>query len=332
MISRIVTQRAVRQLTLTTTTTATSNVLIGKGVSRSSNSNALSSSVVRRCYVSRAHQSASPEAAYPIADALEEVLMGVSERIEKRAARWEQNKEKRIKGVKIKDEGPYRNQDETIELILNLNLDPRKPGQSLRGSLPLPHGTGKKISVAVFTSDPSTITAVTAAGASLAGGNDLIRSIADGTTPVTFDRALATPDMMPALSRIARVLGPRGLMPNAKVGTIQDEGEDMAVAVKSQVDGMVQYRAEKNGIVHVGVGKAGFGSDHLLDNIRTFLTEIHNVKPESFGKGKKKASSSNKGTKYFLKAHLSSAQGKSVNLDIQTVDPTSNFYMSMVPN
>jgi len=130
MISRILSQHA-RQLTLRTTTTSGGNALV------SSSNNTV------RWYVSRAHRSTGPAAVTPIGDALDEVLAGVSERIEHRAARWERNKEKRIKGGK-KDDGPYRNQDETIELILNLNLDPRKPGQSLRGSLPLPHGTGKK--------------------------------------------------------------------------------------------------------------------------------------------------------------------------------------------
>jgi len=291
---------------------------------------AMARNTVVRGYVSRAHRSSGPEAVYPIGDALDEVLVGVSERIEHRAARWERNKEKRIKGGS-KDEGPYRNQDETIELILNLNLDPRKPGQSLRGSLPLPHGTGKKVSVIVFTSDTDTATATLAAGATLAGGTALVQSIAEGLTPVTFDRALATPDMMPLLSKIARVLGPRGLMPNAKVGTIQGVGEEMVDAVKRQVEGMVQYRAEKNGIIQVGIGKGSFGAEHLLDNLKTFLSEIQNVKPESFGKGKTKAGGSNKGAKYFLKAHLTAAQGKSVNLDIKTVDPTSNFYMDTVP-
>lgn len=275
-----------------------------------------------RYYVSRAHRRTTPEAVYPIADALEKVKNGVSERRERRAARWERNREKRVlTGIKV--DGPYRNCDETIELILNLNLDPRKPGQSIRGSLSLPHGVGKKQSVAVFASDAETVTAVTDAGATVAGGNDLIEAIAKGDTPINFDRALATPDMMPSLSKIARILGPKGLMPNAKVGTIQDAG-DIVDAVKQQVDGMVQYRAEKNGIVQVGVGKGSFDNDHLMDNIKTILDEIQDVKPEKFGKGKK---GGGKAAKYFLKAYLTSTQGKSVNLDIRTVDPTSNFYM-----
>jgi len=277
----------------------------------------------RRCYVSRAHQRKTPEPSYAIADALEEVLAGVSDRREKRAARWERNRDKRVlTGIKV--DGPYRNTNETIELVLNLNLDLRKPGQSIRGSLPLPHGTGKRQSIAVFTSDPSTATASTAAGATLTGGTDLIESILAGDTPVNFDRALATPEMMPSLSKIARILGPKGLMPNAKVGTIQDVGEDMVEAVGRQVEGMLQYRAEKNGIVHLGVGKGDFEYEELLDNIKTVLDELQEVKPEKFGKGK---SGGSKVAKYFLKAFLTATQGKSVNLDMRTVDPTSTFYM-----
>lgn len=335
MISRVISQSS-RQLILRRSTGSATASTAKSVLAKSSNDGAIAStSTVTnpvRCYVSRAHRRTTPEEVYPIANALEDVLEGVSERIERRAARWERNKEKRAKAGTV-DEGPYANQDETIELVLNLNLDPRKPGQSLRGSLPLPHGTGKRTTVAVFASDSDTDTlaAVKLAGATLAGGTDLVKSIADGDTPVNFDRAIATPDMMPGLSKIARVLGPRGLMPNAKLGTIRDV-EEIVDAVKREVDGMVQYRAEKDGIVHVGVGKGSFGNDRLLDNIKTFLGEIQSVKPESFGKGKTKAGGSNKGAKYFLKAYLTATQGKSVNLDIRTVDPTSNFYMETVVN
>ena len=157
------------------------------------------------------------------------------------------------------DEGPYRNQDETVELSLSLNLDPQRPGQALRGSLPLPHGTGKKVKVIVFCSDDDTQTIETAkkAGATVAGGSSIIQSISSGDIAVDFDRSLATPDMMPLLSKIARILGPRGLMPNAKLGTIQpkDKLEDAIVA---QAAGMVQYRTDKNGNVMAGIGKGSF--------------------------------------------------------------------------
>lgn len=326
MISRIFTQRA-RHFALGATSNGSSTLSTSKTTIANNSIN--SATALIRWYVSRAHRRTTPEVAYPIADALEEVMMGVSDRTERRAARWERNKEKRLK-ANAEDDGPFLNQDETIELILNLNLDPRKPGQSIRGSIPLPHGTGKPVSVAVFSSDAETLTAATAAGATAAGGSDLVQSIADGETPVNFDRALATPDMMPSLSRIARILGPKGLMPNAKLGTIQEAGEQMVDAVKRQVDGMVQYRAEKNGIVHVGIGKSSFGNDPLLDNIKTFLSEMQDIKPESFGKGKKKTGGTKKGAKYFLKAYLTATQGKSVNLDIRTIDPTSSFYMEAI--
>ena len=188
-----------------------------------------------------------------------------------------------------KEDGPYRNQDETIELALNLNLDPRKPGQAIRGSISLPHGTGKKVNVVVFTSDDQseTIQSVKEAGAAHAGGASLIQSIANGEIPVNFDRALATPDMMPQLSKIARILGPRGLMPNAKLDTIQP-ADRLAEAVKAQAAGMVQFRTDKNGIVHAGVGKGSFTPEQLSDNIREFMNAIQTIKPESYGRGRRK--------------------------------------------
>ena len=239
------------------------------------------------------------------------------------------------------EEGAYRNQDETIELALNLNLDPRKPGQALRGTIPLPHGTGKKASILVFASDAETTTAAsqmggTAAVTVVAGGQDLIQSIANGETPVaTFDRAIATPDMMSSLSKVARILGPRGLMPNAKLDTIQPP-ERIIDAIRQQAAGMVQYRTDKNGIIHAGIGKGSFTTEELLDNIKSFMNEIQNVKPESFGKGKKGSGGSKKGgggsspkkdAKYYLKAHLTSTQGKgSVNVDLRTVDVSFDSY------
>jgi len=240
-----------------------------------------------------------------------------------------------------KEDGPYRNQNETIELALNLNLDPRKPGQAVRGALSLPNGTGKQVNVVVFTSDEGgdTIQAAKDAGASHAGGASLIESIQNGDIPVNFDRALATPDMMPQLSKIARILGPRGLMPNAKLDTIQPAAK-MADAVKAQAAGMLQYRTDKNGIVHAGVGRGNFSEEELAENIREFMTAIQEAKPESYGKGKKKSGGPGKGksagakkdAKYYLKAYLTSTQGKgSVNIDIRTLDPTSTHFMGVAP-
>lgn len=278
-----------------------------------------------RGYISKAHPPESTPV-HSVGDALTQVLEGVEERKVFRQQRWETSSEKRVK-KEIKDDGPYRNQDETIELALNLNLDPRKPGQAIRGSLSLPNGTGKKVSVVVFASDDETesIESIKAAGASHVGGTALIESIQSGDVAVTFDRALATPDMMPQLSKIARILGPRGLMPNAKLNTIQSV-ENMPGAVKAQSAGMVQYRTDKNGIVHAGVGKGSFSSEQLSENIREFMTEIQSVKPESFGKGKKGKGTSK--AEFYLKAHLTASQGKgSVKVDLGTLDPTSKDFM-----
>jgi len=287
-----------------------------------------------RSYISRAHRhlnnTNNTQQQQPIAAALEQVLVGVTERTTHRAKRWERNTEKRAKGGKIKDDGPYRNQDETIELVLNLNLDPRKPGQSLRGSLPLPHGTGKKSTVCVFTTDDESATAAKEAGATLVGGNELVQGILDGSVGVSFDRCRASPEMMPGLSKISRILGPRGLMPNGKLGTIQPAGPELVLAVQTQVDGVVQYRAEKNGIVQIPVGKASMGEEKLVENMRAFLGEIQEKRPDSYGKGKK-TGGADKSTPFYLKAFLGSQQGKSVGLDVKTVDPTSNYYMETVP-
>ena len=209
---------------------------------------------------------------------------------------------------------------------MNLNLDPRKPGQALRGALSLPHGSGKKVSCVVFTRDKDAAKAALEAGAAHAGGEELVENIANGTIPLDFDRALATPDMQAALAqKLARTLGPRGLMPNAKLGTLVPSPEKLAEALKEQLAGQVQYRTDKTGIIHLGVGKGSFAPEQLLDNVRCVMNEIYEIKPDSFGK--KKAS---KNAKYFLRAHLTSTQGNSVRVDLRTVDPTSSFFMGTV--
>ena len=241
-------------------------------------------------------------------------------------------------------DGPYRNQDETIELALNLNLDPRKPGQALRGSCSLPHGTGKTVSVVVFTNDAELAKSLQEQGgdnkgAVVAGGDELISDLASGVVPLTFDRALATPDMMSSLSSIARLLGPRGLMPNAKVGTIAPPTQ-LADVLQQQQAGQIQYRTDKSGIVHAGVAKGSFSKEQIVDNIQAFMNTIQEVKPDSFGKGKKKgggggkgggkSGGGNKNAKYYLKAHVTSSQGKGVQVDLRTVDPTSTFFMGEI--
>jgi len=302
-----------------------------------------------RCYVTRAHPSPTPTP--PIQKALTSLLADIDTRHQFRLQRWENNKDKRIdqrstyltergksdapsaEEVKVDaNTNPYRQMDETVELALQLNLDPRKPGQSLRGSISLPHGNGKTFNVVVFTENAKVAAAALERGAIAAGGEDLIDSIKNGSTSITsFQRTLASPEMMPQLSVVARLLGPRGLMPNPKLNTIMD-AELLLDALEKQMSGVSNYRTDKEGIVRLGVGKGSFGMDKLLDNVRDMMNEIQSVKPENFGKGKKGQKKIAKGTKYYLKAHLSSTQSKgSVKVDLRTIDPTSSFFMMADP-
>ena len=299
----------------------------------------------QRAYKTRAHPTPTPQA--PIREALLTIISDMDARHELRKIRWEENKETRVKqraeylsrngkpshpsAEEVKEEAEkeeYRRMDETISMALQLNLDPRKPGQSLRGSLALPHGNGKRFAVAVFTDDPDLAQQALDQGAIAAGGASLIESIQSGTLPLTIiDRSIATPEMMPVLSSIARLLGPRGIMPNPKLNTIQPK-EAILETLANQQSGISNYRTDKEGIVRLSVGKGSFGVDKLSDNVRELMNEIQAVKPESFGKGKK-GKGGGKGTKYYLKAHLSSTQGKnSVMVDLRTIDPTSVFFMS----
>jgi large subunit ribosomal protein L1 len=163
--------------------------------------------------------------------------------------------------------------DETIELCLNLGVDPRHSDQNVRGVVALPHGTGKTMRVAVFAKGDKAEAAL-AAGADLVGADDLAEKIQAGE--MNFDRVIATPDMMGVVGKLGKVLGPRGLMPNPKLGTVT---ADVATAVRNAKAGEVQFRAEKAGIVHAGVGKASFSEQQLNDNVRAFLSAILNAKP-----------------------------------------------------
>jgi large subunit ribosomal protein L1 len=301
----------------------------------------------RRSYVSRAH--AEPTPTTPIQNAIRSLLDEMDERHRLRLERWERNKDNRVEQrvsyltargrpgaptpEQVREDAstqPYRRMDETVELAIQLNLDPRKPGQALRGSMKLPHGNGRKFGVAVFTDNPTLATAALEAGAVVAGGISLVESIKAGSTSLSsFQRTLATSDMTSQLSSIARLLGPRGLMPNPKIGTIVPPDELLA-ALADQMSGVSNYRTDKEGIVRLGIGRGSFGMDKLLDNVREVMNEIHAVKPESFGKGKKgQKGKVAKGTKYYLKAHLSATQGRGSKLvDIRTIDPTSAFFMS----
>ena len=188
--------------------------------------------------------------------------------------------------------------DETIEIAMTLGVDPRHADQMVRGVIGLPNGTGKTVRVAVFARGPKAEEAQ-AAGADIVGAEDLMEIVQGGK--IDFDRCIATPDMMPVVGRLGKVLGPRNLMPNPKVGTVT---MDVADAVKAAKGGEVQFKAEKAGVVHAGVGKASFDQAKLVENVRAFIGAVSKAKP-----------SGSKGT-YMKKIALSSTMGPGVTVDI----------------
>ena len=188
--------------------------------------------------------------------------------------------------------------DETIEVAVNLNVDPRHADQMVRGVISLSHGTGKTLKVAVFAKDAKAEEAK-AAGADVVGADDLAEQIQNGS--IDFDRCIATPDMMAVVGRLGKILGPRGLMPNPKLGTVTP---DVTKAVKDAKGGQIEFRVEKAGIIHAGVGKASFGADQLADNIRTFMDALFKAKPSGV-----------KGT-YMTRASLSSTMGPGLRLNV----------------
>ncbi len=191
--------------------------------------------------------------------------------------------------------------DETIEIAIGLGIDPRHADQMVRGVVLLPHGTGKTVRVAVFAKGPKAAEAEEA-GADLVGAEDLAEQVQKGQ--IEFERCIATPDMMAVVGRLGKILGPRGLMPNPKLGTVtQDIGE----AVRSAKGGQIQFRAEKAGIVHAGVGKASFSEAQLAENLRAFVGAISKAKP-----------SGAKGT-FLRKLSISSTMGAGVKIDIASV-------------
>ncbi|WP_299212233.1 50S ribosomal protein L1 [uncultured Tateyamaria sp.] len=189
--------------------------------------------------------------------------------------------------------------DETIEISMNLGVDPRHADQMVRGVIGLPNGTGKDVRVAVFARGPKAEEAQ-AAGADIVGAEDLMETVQGGT--IDFDRCIATPDMMPIVGRLGKVLGPRNLMPNPKVGTVT---MDVADAVKAAKGGEVQFKAEKAGVVHAGVGKASFDEAKLVENIRAFVGAVAKARPAGA-----------KGT-YMKKVSLSSTMGPGVSVDVE---------------
>jgi len=191
--------------------------------------------------------------------------------------------------------------DETIEIAMNLGVDPRHADQMVRGVVNLPNGTGRTVRVAVFARGDKADEA-RAAGADIVGAEDLVEVVQKGT--IDFDRCIATPDMMPLVGRLGKVLGPRGMMPNPKVGTVTP---DVAAAVKASKGGAVEFRVEKAGIVHAGVGKVSFDAKALEENIRAFAEAVNRAKPAG-AKGN-----------YVKKVSLTSTMGPGLKLDVATL-------------
>lgn len=192
--------------------------------------------------------------------------------------------------------------DETVEIAVNLGVDPRHADQMVRGKVTLPGGTGKEIRVAVFARGDKADEAK-AAGADIVGAEDLMESIQGGK--IDFDRCIATPDMMPIVGRLGKILGPRNLMPNPKVGTVTP---DVKAAVESAKGGEVQFKVEKAGVIHAGIGKASFDEGKLVANIRAFVDAVARAKP-----------SGAKGT-YMQKVSLSSTMGPGVSIDVTSAN------------
>ena len=180
-----------------------------------------------------------------------------------------------IDAIKILKDNKYVKFNETLEVAINLGIDPNKTDQGIRGVTSLPKGTGKSIKVAVLTKGEKQ-TEAKEAGADLVGENELIDSISSGKIP--FDLLIASPDMMPSVGKVAKILGPKGLMPNPKLGTVT---QDIATAVKNAKTGQVQFKNDKSGIVHAGIGKMNFDDNDLLENLKFFYTSINKSKPDS---------------------------------------------------
>ena len=191
--------------------------------------------------------------------------------------------------------------DDTIEISMNLGVDPRYADQMVRGVVNLPNGTGRTVRVAVFARGDKAEEAK-AAGADIVGAEDLFEIVNGGT--IEFDRCIATPDMMPLVGRLGKVLGPRSLMPNPKVGTVTP---DVAAAVKASKGGAVEFRVEKAGIVHAGVGKASFGAQQIVENVKAFADAVLKAKPTG-AKGE-----------YLKKVSISSTMGVGVKVDLVSI-------------
>ena len=226
----------------------------------------------------------------------------IAKRVEKSREGIDRNKlyglDEAVKLVKGRASAKF---DETVEVAMNLGVDPRHADQMVRGVVNLPNGTGRSVRVAVFAKGDKADEA-RAAGADVVGAEDLVETVQKGT--IDFDRCIATPDMMPLVGRLGKVLGPRGMMPNPKVGTVTT---DVAGAVKASKGGAVEFRVEKAGIVHAGVGKVSFDAKAIEENIRAFADAVMKAKPTG-AKGN-----------YVKKVALSSTMGPGVKIDPSTL-------------
>lgn len=191
--------------------------------------------------------------------------------------------------------------DETVEIAVNLGVDPRHADQMVRGMVTLPNGTGRTVRVAVFAKDDN-VALAKEAGADIVGAEDLAEKVQNGE--IEFDRCIATPDMMAIVGRLGKVLGPRGMMPNPKLGSVT---KDVAEAVRAAKGGQVEFRVEKAGVIHAGVGKASFSEQALSENVAAFIDAINKAKPSGV-----------KGS-YMKKIALSSTMGPGVKIDISTL-------------
>jgi len=203
--------------------------------------------------------------------------------------------------VRLVKEAAYAKFDETVDLAVNLGIDPRKSEQMVRGTVVLPHGIGKKVRVMVFAKGEKEKEAIDA-GADFVGAEDFVEKIGKGW--LDFDKAVATPDIMGIVGKLGKILGPRGLMPNPKLGTVTF---DIAKAVKEIKAGKVEYKAEKAGLVHIPIGKASFDNEKLIDNARAIIESIIKAKPAT-SKGR-----------YLKKLSVSSTMGPGIAVDVASL-------------
>ena len=204
--------------------------------------------------------------------------------------------------IKLLKEKASAKFDETVDIAMNLGVDPKHSDQMVRGVVSMPKGTGKTARVAVFARDKKAEEAK-AAGADLVGAEDLAEKVEKGD--INFDRIIATPDMMAVVGKLGKVLGPRGLMPNPKLGSVT---MDVEAAVKTIKSGQVEFRVEKAGIIHAGIGKASFKEDDLLENVSAFINSVSKAKP-SGAKGQ-----------FIKKVSISSSMGPAIKIDVNSLD------------